>query len=337
MRPTSLESNFITVTDDSVGRLKSLFVKKGDAELRHKLKSSPFNVAYDVVRLRAAELIAEGDADRAITMGRHINELIQRSHATLDTTVLHAAVMQVLTAVFIATESYEAALSTAADTLTLLSQEPRRKDEPFLQVLGALLYDLSFLHIVRKEYKAAERTLEKSMRIFERLAKMNPDRYGSAHIMALNASTSVYRSRVKQVNLLAHFQVATSTYLEMVNSGIHDAMDRLIESLANEGEMLMQLGKYRDAVQYYSRALKYLSKLSPEFSERHLKLSIKLSEALLHTRSTRQKGVHLLNTLLQKAVRMKSGKYVKEIETLLDEKTTGKFDILALWHKAFPK
>ncbi len=175
------------------------------------------------------------------------------------------------------------------------------------------------------------------MRVFERLAKMNPDRYGSAHIMALNASTSVYRSRVKQVNLLAHFQVATSTYLEMVNSGIHDAMDRLIESLANEGEMLMQLGKYRDAVQYYSRALKYLSKLSPEFSERHLKLSIKLSEALLHTRSTRQKGVHLLNTLLQKAVRMKSGKYVKEIETLLDEKTTGKFDILALWHKAFPK
>lgn len=255
MRPTSLESNFITVTDDSVGRLKSLFVKKGDAELRHKLKSSPFNVAYDVVRGRAAELIAEGDADCAITMGRHINELIQRSHATLDTTVLHAAVMQVLTAVFIATESYEAALSTAADTLTLLSQEPRRKDEPFLQVLGALLYDLSFLHIVRKEYKAAERTLEKSMRVFERLAKMNPDRYGSAHIMALNASTSVYRSRVKQVNLLAHFQVATSTYLEMVNSGIHDAMDRLIESLANEGEMLMQLGKYRDAVQYYSRAL----------------------------------------------------------------------------------
>ncbi len=285
MRPTSLESNFITVTDDSVGRLKSLFVNKGDAELRHKLKNSPFNVAYDVVRGRAAELIAEGDAD----------------------------------------------------TLTLLSQEPRRKDEPFLQVLGALLYDLSFLHIVRKEYKAAERTLEKSMRVFERLAKMNPDRYGSAHIMALNASTSVYRSRVKQVNLLAHFQVATSTYLEMVNSGIHDAMDRLIESLANEGEMLMQLGKYRDAVQYYSRALKYLSKLSPEFSERHLKLSIKLSEALLHTRSTRQKGVHLLNTLLQKAVRMKSGKYVKEIETLLDEKTTGKFDILALWHKAFPK
>lgn len=286
MRPTSLESNFITVTDDSVGRLKSLFVNKGDAELRHKLKNSPFNVAYDVVRGRAAELIAEGDADRAIMMGRHINELIQRSHATFDTTVLHAAVMQVLTAVFVATESYEAALSTAADTLTLLSQEPRRKDEPFLQVLGALLYDLSFLHIVRKEYKAAERTLEKSMRVFERLAKMNPDRYGSAHIMALNASTSVYRSRVKQVNLLAHFQVATSTYLEMVNSGIHDAMDRLIESLANEGEMLMQLGKYRDAVQYYSRALKYLSKLSPEFSERHLKLSIKLSEALLQDRKS---------------------------------------------------
>lgn len=121
MRPTSLESNFITVTDDSVGRLKSLFVNKGDAELRHKLKNSPFNVAYDVVRGRAAELIAEGDADRAIMMGRHINELIQRSHATFDTTVLHAAVMQVLTAVFVATESYEAALSTAADTLTLLS------------------------------------------------------------------------------------------------------------------------------------------------------------------------------------------------------------------------
>ena len=44
---------------------------------------------------------------------------------------------------------------------------------------------------------------------------------------------------------------------------------------------MWRLGKYKDAVRYFSRALKYLTRLQPDFSDRHMELSVMLGQALL--------------------------------------------------------
>ena len=338
MKAISLEGLFAKPTTD-ISSLRTLIKRnRSMSELRHAIGEVEFDTAYDFLRTTAIEMVERGEIDKAIQDVEEIDALITRSgeedHALLD---IHAALLQILTALFIEKEDTEAATATAASVLTLLSQEAKRKDEPFLQILGALLYDIAFLHTQRKEYKQAERELSKALKIFERLAKSNPERYASLHVMALNAATATYRNRVKQAELLAHYQVATSTYLQEVNAGVSEATGRLVDSIKAEGDTLAQMGRHREAMQYYTRALKYLTKIEPDFTLRQLQLSISLGEAMLRVSAMKEKGIHLLNTMLHKATKINATEEHRRIVDILFNARSSSLDILAIWHKIFPK
>lgn len=338
MKQTSLEPVFYQPTADNSGLRSLLRRAKAMAEIRHAIGGEDFNTTYDFFRSTAMEMVERGEIDRAIATINEIDGLIARSGDQEGHLLnVHAALMQILAALYIEKGDNEQAMDAAATTLNLLAQEPKRKDEPFLSVLGSLLYDVAQIHGERKEYKQAERELEKSLKIFERLAKGAPERYASAHLMALNAATAVYRNRVKQAELLAHYQVATSTYIQMMDSGIEGAAARLVESLTSEGDTLAQMGRHREAIQYYTRALKYLTKMETEFSLQQLRLSISLGESMLNIAAMRDKGVHLLNTMLHKSTKINALEEHRRIVDSLVNAKSRKLDILGLWHKVFPK
>ncbi|MDE6416176.1 MAG: hypothetical protein K2K68_04020 [Duncaniella sp.] len=307
-------------------------------EMAATLISLSFNDALDALRARAAAEITSGNTPSAIAAMTALDEVMtSRADESAHTFNLHSAVKHVLTALHIEVEEYDSAMTTAAATLSLLAATPRRKDEPFMALLAAQLYDLAFIHNERKEYRQAERNLEKSMRVLERLARTNPGRYGSAHIMALNAATVVYRSREQQNQLLEQYQASTNTYLRMVNAGVGDATVRLVDSIATEGETLARMGRYREAVQYYVRAIKYLTRIEETMSLRQLNLSIALGDAMLHLEAMRDKAIHLLNTLLHKATRINAEAEHRRIVDILASSRSRDLDILGFWHKIFPK
>lgn len=309
------------------------------ADLLKALRPMPFNQAYDLLRLIARTLIEKDEAAKAIELLKEAAALLVKDDGEVEPadSNLYIATLAVLTAAYIEADNCDEALVVSATLLTYMAQDAKRKDEPFLEVLAGMLYDIAYIHNERGQYKQGERELEKSMKLYERLAKNSPERYGAAHILAQNASTRVYRSRVKQVNMLAHNQVATASYLEMLNSGIEGAADRLIDSLVVEGRTLAQMGRYREAVQYFSRALKYLTKIEPEFTERQLKLSIDLGEALLNVKVSRDKGIHLLNTMLHKATKLNADDDHRRIVDILLNAKSRRLDILGIWHKVFPR
>lgn len=338
MKAISLEPVFAAPTTD-ISSLRSMWRRnRSMSELRHAIGEVEFETAYDFLRATAIEMVDRGEIDRAIAGLEEIDALITRSgeddRHLLD---IHSALMQILTALFIEKGDMDSAMSTAASTLSLLAQEPKRKDEPFMAILGMLLYDIAFLHTERKEYKQAERELSKSLKIFERLAKSKPERYASPHVMALNAATATYRNRVKQAELLAHYQAATSAYLQLVNSGISEATGRLVDSIISEGDTLAQMGRHREAMQYYTRAMKYLTKIESDFSLRQLRLSISLGEAMLRVNTMKDKGIHLLNTMLHKATKIGASDEHRRIVDILFNAKSSSLDILGLWHKVFPK
>lgn len=339
MNQLSLDPIFIPTGDIAGLSLDQLRGDINPTELRHTLDGLPFNSVYDFLRTAAYTLVTDGRIDEAITLIREFDTVVTRMNSEESATLLniHAALMQILTALYIHAEQTSDALLTAAAALNLLSQSPKRKDEPFLAILAALLYDISLIHSSRDENKQAEREIEKSMKLFERLARQNPDRYGAAHLLALNASTSVYKSRVKQANTLAHYQAATSTYMQMLNEGMEDAGMRLIESLTTEGRTLVKMNRQREAVQYFTRALKYLTKISPEFDLMQLQLSIDLGHALLAVKGTREKGIHLLNTMLYKALKLNADEEHRRIVDILVAAKNPTLDIFNFWHKLFPR
>lgn len=338
MKAISLEGVFAKPTTD-VSSLQAIIRSNSSmSELRHAIREVEFETAYDFLRLTAVEMVERGEIERAIAGLKEIDALITRAgdddSRLLD---IHAALMQILTALLIEKDDMDGAMVTAASTLTLLSQEAKRKDEPFLAILGSLLYDIAFIHTQRKEYKQAERELAKTLKIFERLAKTNPERYATPHVMALNAATATYRNRVKQAELLVHYQVATSTYLQEVNSGVSEATDRLVDSITAEGDTLAQMGRHREAMQYYTRALKYLTKIEPDFTLKQLRLSISLGEAMLRVGAMKEKGIHLLNTMLHKATKIGATDEHRRIVDILFNARSSSLDILGLWYKIFPK
>ena len=312
--------------------------KAGDSifALRHKLANASFSTIIDSLRGIAIHLIDNGLLNQAISQFKWLDVLFSRCNIR-NIADIHTAIKQTLIALYIESGQIDAAMKDAAEALTMLAQNARRKDEDFQILLALILYDLAQIHCAKKEYKQAEREISKAMKLLEKLTKTNPVRYGAALTLALNASTSIYRSRIDQANLLAHYQAATSTYLAEVNSGIKDATIRLVSSLQNEGNTLSQMNRHREAIHFYTRALKYVTDIESDFSLQQLQLSIDLGKALIQTTRNRDKGVHLLNTMLHKATKLNANDQHRQIVDILLNANNNRLDILGFWHKMFPK
>lgn len=338
MTGTSLEPIFITATADTSTLAKLTQGNLNMTILRHAVEELPFNSVYDFIRSSAHRLCTENRTqeaiDRIIEFDTAATRHGQQSGKLLD---IHAALMQAITAIYISDHRVDEALTSAASTLTLLAQEPRRKDEPFLSVLASLLYDIALIHFGLSQYRQAEREIEKSMKIFQRLAKSNPERYSSAVTLAMNASTQVFRSREKQTKMLAEYHEATETYLRQTGEGVEGAGMRLVESIAEEGRTLVKMNRQREAVQYFTRALRYLTKIDPTFNRLQLQLSIDLGEALLAIKGSREKGIHLLNTMLYKATKIGANDEHRQIVDILLNAKNNSLDIFGFWHKLFPR
>lgn len=337
MKPLSLEPVFAVIPDNAPSPAG------GESELRPEkfygmIGDLTFQAIYDTLRVAVYRMIEDDNALLAVKRLTRLDEMLDSDEDSSPHLLnVRAAVKQILTAANIEAGLSDQALRTAAATLSLLATNPRRKDEPFLAVLSSLLYDIAFLHSERDEYKQAERELEKSMRILNRLAKTNPARYGSPHIMAMNATTTVYRNCERQAELLAAHQAATNEYLQMVNSGVTDATGRLVDSLATEAETLARMGRHREAVQFYMRALKLLTKIEPVTTMKQLRLSIELGDSMMHIEQMRDKAIHLLNTMLHKATKLNAADEHRRIVDILAASRSRDLDILGLWHKIFPR
>ena len=343
MKNTSLTELFFTSTlDENVQRdlRRLLRGTMTQEEILQFAGKTPFNSVYDVVRNQVAERLSVPDCDvpaLQAMIARAITSLEDSDTAQGDTLTIRAALMQIATAVCVATDNCHDAKPLAANTLHLLSQDAKRKDEPFLAVFGALLYDMASMHARANEYRQAERAIEKSLKILERLSRENPERYAPAMILAQNAVANIDGDKRKQAELLVQYQAATSEYLRQLGEGIEDVSSQLIDSLFTEGKTLAEMGRHREAIQYYSRALKYLTRLNPVFDRRQLEMSIALGEALLNVRNVRDKGIHLLNTMLHKATKINADDLHRRIVDILLNAKNPHLDVLAFWHKIFPR
>ncbi|MCM1110038.1 MAG: hypothetical protein NC336_02385 [Clostridium sp.] len=337
METSSLAPIFIPVTTDITPLVEIESKGVTDSELRRAASGVGFNTAYDFFRHTALAMAEEGrfgEAERRLTAIDLLLSRMEQNGIVPDT---HAALMQVLTALYLRAGRLDDAMVTAAKVLNLLSQSPKRKDEPFLSVLAALLHDIALIHSLRGEFRQAEREIEKSIKVLERLVRTNPERYGSAHITAMNTATHVYRSRQRQTELLAKSHETVVTCLREAESGAAEAVSRLVDSMAEEGTTLLKMGRHREAIQYLSRALKYLTRIEPDLTLRQLDLSISLGEALLAVSATREKGIHLLNTMLHKATKLHADDRHRRVVDILVNARSRRLDILGIWHKFFPR
>lgn len=161
MKETSLDPLFIPSDADLSEHME---LTRGDinmSDLRHAVGSLPFNSAYDFFRAAANRFLAQGQTDQAIdyivSFDAIASRIADENPRLLD---IHAALMQILTSIYLQADMTSEAIQSAASALNLLVQNPKRKDEPFLSLLASLLFDIALLHDSRDEHKQAERAIE---------------------------------------------------------------------------------------------------------------------------------------------------------------------------------
>ena len=215
-------------------------------------------------------------------------------------------------------------LGAAENALLVLSGHQGKKNEDFNAIVASLLYILALAHHDMGDNSRAAKELTKAQQLLERLSKRNEARFSAMLLMAVEASTEVIKSKTKQMNVLAHYQSASELYMSELDNGdanaTRTAMSNLVDTLGKEGDIMLEMGNGRNAVKYYTKALRYQKKLGERMGHRDLRLSIGLAKALMRLINRRAAAEQLLRSLLPLAQRLDATAEVNEIQDLLNNK-----------------
>lgn len=324
MKPLDYEMSFPTI-DSDIEAWKEKIIETGT--FPEELMCG--DDSLEVRRWYILYLLKEEEFERA---GKSL-ETINRNDfvGTLAGSWLYLADMSLL----IEKNEFSEALIAGEQSLRILAaMETDRSHTDYIAIVAHVIYNLARIHHCVGENVRAEKELMKAQKLLEKLAKRNKMRFGVSIVNAIEASTTIFNSRLKQMNVLAHYQVTTDLYLDKAHQGITHAIYDLVEALQKEGDLHLKIGNHRDAVKYYTKALRYQKKVTPKMGERELRISINMARALLHIHNRKSTAEQLLQSLLPFAERLGAMNEKNEIQALLEHKGKS-FDFMGFLKKIF--
>lgn len=188
----------------------------------------------------------------------------------------------------------------------------------FRLMLVMLVFDLSEIHFTLKDYKQSEKELELLFKILDPLVKKDPERFGPAHILTMELSTRILRSRKKTLDLLVKQQINTEQLYEKVNSGVTAATDRLVDSLRRVGQLLASTGDYRGSMKFMAEAIKISKKRAGRVTRKEIKMTIEMAEVMMRVNSMRPRARRLLGAVLPHAISLETIELEEEILALIE-------------------
>lgn len=210
------------------------------------------------------------------------------------------------------------ALERTVSAMRSLRDYPDFDSADFRAVVVSILFDLAEIHFLLKDYKQSEKELDTLFKILDPMIKKDPERFARYHILAMELSTRIIRSRKKTLELLVKHQMNTSMLYEKVNAGVSAATDKLVDSLRNVGQLLAATGDYRAAMKFYAEAIKYSKKRSGRVTRKEVKMTIEMAEIMLRVNSMRPRAQRLLNAILPHAIALETIELEEDIVALLE-------------------
>lgn len=199
-------------------------------------------------------------------------------------------------------ERYIDALERTVEALRTLREFSDYTNIEFRALLTALLFDLCELHFQLKDYKQCEKELETLFKVLENLIKQDVDRFGRYHVLAMELSTRILRSRKKAMELLIKQQINAGALYDKVNAGVSTATDKLIDTLRNVAELLAATGDYQAALKFYSEAIKMSKKRAGKVTEKEIRMTIDMARIMLRISKMRPRAKRLLEAVIPHAI-----------------------------------
>ncbi|MCM1005593.1 MAG: hypothetical protein NC402_04775 [Prevotella sp.] len=210
------------------------------------------------------------------------------------------------------------AYERSVEIMRSMREFPDFDNTEFRAMLAGVLFDITELHYTLKDYKQSEKELEILFRVLEALLKVDSERFAPYHILAMELSTRILRSRKKTIDMLASQQAATAQLYEKVTSGMVAATDRLVDSMRKTAQLLASSGDYRAALKFLAEAIKFSKKRTGKVSRKEVKMTIEMAEIMLRVRSMHPRAHRLLTAVLPHAINLETIELEEEILALLE-------------------
>ena len=237
---------------------------------------------------------------------------------------------------FLEQEQYMDALERVIAAMRSLREFPDYEVREFREVLVILLFDLAEVHFLLKDYKQSEKELEALFKLLDSMLKDDAERFGHLHILAMELSTRILRSRKKVMEMLVKQKINADQLYEKVNSGIVAATDKLVESLRKVGQLLASKGDYREALKFYAEAVKFSKRRTGRVSRREVKLTIEMAEIMMRVKQLRPRAKRLLAAILPHAISLETVELEEEI-LALTELVENQIENEPSWRKFFTR
>ena len=211
-----------------------------------------------------------------------------------------------------AEEKYTEALRRTVDALRRIREASDYTHREFRALLVGLLFDLSEIHFMLKDYKQSEKELDTLFKVLGNLIKEDSERFGKYHLLAMDLSTRILRSRRKTLELLAKQQINTGMLYDKVNSGVAAATDKLVESLRKAAEMMASTGKF------YAEAIKIAKKRAGKVTRREVRMTVEMAAVMMRSKSESARARRLLNAILPHAIALEALELEQEILAMIE-------------------
>ena len=221
-------------------------------------------------------------------------------------------------ATYLEQDKYLEAMERTVAALKEMHEFPDYKNADFRLLFVALLFDLAEIHYRLKNYKQSEKDVETLFKVLDNLVKTDNERFAQYHILAMELSTRILRSRKKAMDLLVKQQIATGSLYEKVNSGLTAATDKLVDSLCKSAELLAATGDVRESLKFYAEAIKYSKKRTGRVTRKEVKMTIEMTEVMMRQRSMQPRAKRLLNAILPHAIALEATGMEQDILSLID-------------------
>lgn len=231
---------------------------------------------------------------------------------------------------FISEERYLDAMERTVAAMRSMREFPDYDDPEFRALLVALLFDLAEIHFALKDYKQSEKELDTLFKVLDNLVKTDEERFGKFHILAMELSTRILRSRKKALDLLVKQQMNAGTLYEKVNAGVVAATDKLVDSLRNVGELLASTGDLKAALKFYAEAIKYSKKRTGRVTRKEVQMTIEMAEIMMRIKQMRPRAKRLLQAILPHAISLETIELEQNI-IALTEVLDGEADSDSKW------
>ncbi|MCH5236736.1 MAG: hypothetical protein J1E95_02940 [Muribaculaceae bacterium] len=220
--------------------------------------------------------------------------------------------------IFIREDKYVEAMERTVVALRKLKEFKEYGNPEFKTLFIALLFDLAEIHFCLKNYKQSEKEVDVLFKVLDNLVKVDEDRYASYHILAMELSTRILRSRKKALDLLVKQQITNGSLFEKVNSGVVAATDKLVDSLSTTAQLLAATGDINESLKFYAEAIKYSKKRTGRVTLKEVKMTVEMAEVMMRLKSLRPRAKRLLDAILPHAVALKADNLHQDIIALLD-------------------